>query len=213
MRHLPTALVPKSRSWLHSLILGLVGVCLLGCQSTATAGADEADAPRPAAKGVYLRFNVHVLDRGTEGRHQYLAAYYGMVDPGEGHRIIPVNTEIVWGKQTPRYFYFRVAGESDQVMFQFHPPRVGMTVDEYKKLLTAPKPRPLDNLSAVDMKGIGHGKALEGMSREGVRMALGYPSPHGTPSLDADKYVYWKNRRSTVTIEFGADGKVTKISP
>jgi len=49
------------------------------------------------------------------------------------------------------------------------------------------------------------------MTKEGVRIALGYPAVHKTPSLDGNSWTYWKNRFATTVVEFGNDGKVISI--
>jgi hypothetical protein len=41
--------------------------------------------------------------------------------------------------------------------------------------------------------------------------ALGYPSPHQTPSLEGAVYTYWKNRFGKLIVEFNAEGKVINI--
>ncbi len=37
--------------------------------------------------------------------------------------------------------------------------------------------------------------------------AMGYPPPHETPSLDADRWVYWTNRFNRMAVLFW-DGRV-----
>jgi outer membrane protein assembly factor BamE (lipoprotein component of BamABCDE complex) len=49
------------------------------------------------------------------------------------------------------------------------------------------------------------------MTKDGVRIALGYPAAHQTPSLNENTWVYWTNRFKSFKIEFDANGKVTKI--
>ena len=65
----------------------------------------------------------------------------------------------------------------------------------------------------IDQKGVQDGKAFIGMSKEGVRMALGYPAPHRTPSLDSSTWIYWRNRWKTRAVEFGIDQQAKNIIP
>ncbi|MCG6971397.1 MAG: outer membrane protein assembly factor BamE, partial [Gammaproteobacteria bacterium] len=66
-------------------------------------------------------------------------------------------------------------------------------------------------LSAKDQEGISQGKALVGMSKQGVIYAIGYPPLGATPSTDATTWKYWFNRFNTFTVTFGADGIVTQV--
>jgi eukaryotic-like serine/threonine-protein kinase len=65
-------------------------------------------------------------------------------------------------------------------------------------------------LSAVDQQGIRAGRALPGMTKEGVILAIGYPPPHRTPSLQGDAWRYWVSRSATVVVQF-KDGRVARI--
>jgi hypothetical protein len=68
----------------------------------------------------------------------------------------------------------------------------------------------LANLSEIDRKGIKNGEVYEGMSRQGVIYAIGYPPSHETPKLELDTWKYWKNRFDTMNVHFEGD-KVSSI--
>ncbi len=88
---------------------------------------------------------------------------------------------------------------------------MGMSAEQYISLITSSKKVNLSELSETDQKGINSGKALVGMSKKGVRIALGYPAAHRTPSLKNNSWIYWRNRFKTKVIEFDTEGKVKKI--
>ena len=44
------------------------------------------------------------------------------------------------------------------------------------------------------------------MTKNGVRIALGYPAAHRTPSLENNSWIYWHNRFGTKVIEFDRKG-------
>lgn len=62
-------------------------------------------------------------------------------------------------------------------------------------------------LSAIDQRGIKLGKALPGMTKQGVIYAIGYPPSHRTPTLEGDQWVYWRSKVVTDRVVF-ADGIV-----
>lgn len=66
-------------------------------------------------------------------------------------------------------------------------------------------------LSEIDRQGIQQGRALVGMSKQGVIYAIGYPPLGGTPSTDLPNWKYWFNRFNTFAVIFGTDGKVTQV--
>lgn len=49
------------------------------------------------------------------------------------------------------------------------------------------------------------------LSKKGVKMALGYPAKHRTPSLDDNTWTYWRDRYRTTVIIFNSKGKVKEI--
>ncbi len=65
-------------------------------------------------------------------------------------------------------------------------------------------------LSALDRQGIREGKALIGMSKDGVILAIGYPPEHKTPSLDGDAWRYWTSRFGQMVVNF-QNGHVVSI--
>jgi hypothetical protein len=67
-----------------------------------------------------------------------------------------------------------------------------------------------DALGSVDRQGILEGRALPGMTKDGVILAIGYPPDHATPSLESNLWKYWRNRFATRLVTFER-GKVEKI--
>ncbi|MDH4100528.1 MAG: hypothetical protein OEV28_08125 [Nitrospirota bacterium] len=172
-------------------------------------GAQSAFADRPV---VYTRYNIHVWDKVTkDGGHEYHASYANYTDPGTGHFVIPAGSTItvLWVRND---FKFRVESDKKEVDFEFHSSRMGMSVEQYIEKITSPTPVTFDKLSELDSKGIAEGKALVGMSKEGVMTALGYPATHRTPTLDSPAWVYWTNRFKSIAVTFDKDGKVVKGS-
>lgn len=161
---------------------------------------------------LYTKYNIHTQHKVSRfGKHVYRASYAGYVDPGEGHVIIPAGSKITVLKTNRKLFRFQVEKDSKVVDFQYHQPRMGMGVDEYIEKITSSKPVVLPRLSKKDKKGIAAGKALVGMSRPGVMVALGYPPTHRTPSLDASSWIYWANRFRTIGVDFDSKGRVKAI--
>ena len=166
-------------------------------------------APVFAADEVlYNKYNIHTQSKdGKKAK----ASYANYVGPYEGHVIVPPGTKMVITKKSSRGFTFTYDAGQKKVVYEFHTSRMGMSIDAYLEKITSAKPTALKGLSKLDRKGVSKGKALVGMSREGVMAALGYPATHRTPSLEATSWVYWKNRFATLGVDFDDSGKVKGI--
>lgn len=156
----------------------------------------------------YAKVNIHTQSKNGK---TFKASYANYTNPGAGHVVIPAGTEILVVDKSRKSFTFKFDGGTKKVVYEFHEPRMGMSLDEYIDKISSLKPVSLDGLSAQDRKGVDDGRAYPGMSREGVMIALGYPAAHRTPSLDATTWIYWTNRFGTVAVDFDADGLVSAV--
>ena len=160
---------------------------------------------------VYLKYNVHAYQKGSG----YNSSYANWTNPGPGHALFPVNTAVRVSSfsrwRAGRGFFLTAVDEGKKISYEFHKQRMGMSIDEYIKLITSPKQVSLKGLSKKDREGIRLGKAMVGMTKKGVMMALGYPACHKTPSLEDGIYIYWQSRFKTLAVEFDSKGKVIRI--
>jgi hypothetical protein len=164
-----------------------------------------------AGEIVYLKYNVHAFQKGSG----YNSSYANWTNPGPGHVLFPVNTAVRVSSfsrwRAGRGFFLTTVDDGKKISYEFHKKRMGMSIDEYVKLITSPKKVSLERFSKKDREGIRLGKARVGMTKEGVMMALGYPACHKTPSLEDGVYVYWQSRFKTLAVEFDSKGKVIRI--
>ncbi len=163
-----------------------------------------------AEEPLYLKNNIHTQYSSKDIK----ASYANWTDPGAGHTIIPVNTPVIFNKGghiRGSIFTILLQDSGKTVLFEFDKKRMAMEPEEYWKLIASPSKVDLNALSEIDQKGIREGKASIGMTKDGVRMALGYPAAHMTPSLNENRWIYWTNRFKNFTVEFGPDGKVVAI--
>lgn len=155
----------------------------------------------------YTKVNIHTQMKESGVSN---ASYANYTNPGAGHVIIPAGTQIVITRKSRKKFIFTYA-DGKRVNFEFHQPRMGMSIDEYLDKISSPEPVSFSGLSKKDKQGVAEGKALVGMSRKGVMTALGYPAAHKTPSLESSTWIYWGNRFRTVGVDFDDKGKVVKV--
>ena len=183
-----------------------LGLVVFGCGGKAPL-VDESGAPLT----VYLKNNIHYQDRlDRAGKTVSKASYANYTDPGEGHAILPVNTAVTIGDWRRGVTIKRIS-DGKLIHFEYNQQNMGMDVRSYLDLITSPFPVSMEGLSDKDIEGIKEGKAANGMTKQGVRMALGYPAVHRTPSLDDNVWTYWKNRWDMRIVEFNPDGQVVAV--
>jgi len=196
------------------LILASLFFGLQGCRSsssTASTAPQEPSKPQepPKVKQLYLKNNVHTQ---IQNNKTYRANYENWTNPGTGHVIFPVNTvvEIDYGRSG---FYIIDKKANKKIDYEYNDKGMdGMSMEDYvNKVLTSTESVSLRSLSDIDRKGINDGKAYVGMSKDGVRIALGYPAVNRTPSLKSGTWVYAKSRWTSTVITFDDKGRVKGI--
>ncbi len=105
-------------------------------------------------------------------------------------------------------------GTSHRIIFMERHAKKGTTVwDFFKQYFSEKDPTAeggaFRSLPADEQKSVMAGEITEGMSKAAVLMAYGYPPSHKTPSLTADRWIYWENRFKTKIVNF-SDGKVVE---
>ncbi len=202
---------------LLALLLGSILVACSSCETDEVSTTATDDSPKVAMDGpskvaakadssVYSRYNIHYYVRGTSN----IASYANYTDC-PGHNFLPYNTKLrvsPWGSG----FSLTAVDTGMRLLFEYKSANMqGMPEKEYISTITSPTPVDYAGLNAQDQEGIRAGKAIVGMTRQGVMIALGYPAKHRTPSTDLNTWVYWKGRFNVLTVNFGQDGKVVSV--
>ncbi len=160
-----------------------------------------------AATTVYNKYNIHTYDNGRDIR----ASYANWTDPGKGHGIIPPDTPMTIENWRNGFIIHTQNKPKKKIYFIYDEGRMRMPVSVYIQQITAPAPIALEGLAPLDLEGVKAGKAMVGMSKDGVLAALGYPAQHRTPTLQSNEWTYWKNRFTTLVVVFDNNGIVTAI--
>ncbi len=202
---------------LLALLLGSILVACSSCETDQVSTTAADDSPKSAVDGpskaaataeasVYSRYNIHYYVRGSSN----IASYANYTDC-PGHNFLPYNTKLrvgSWGSG----FSLTAVDTGMRILFEYKSANMqGMPEKEYISTITSPTPVDHDGLNAQDQEGIRAGRAIVGMTRQGVMIALGYPAKHRTPSTDLNTWVYWKGRFNVLTVNFGQDGKVASV--
>jgi hypothetical protein len=126
-------------------------------------------------------------------------------------QMIPVGTTIKVLEKSGRA-YKCISG--DGVEFTFVPTKhVRLPIEKAFALFVSkedPAPR-LAKLSESDRALVKQATVTKGMSKEAVKLSIGVPPSHKTPSLDSATWLYWKTKFDTFKVIF--DGGVVLAAP
>ncbi|MDD9178884.1 MULTISPECIES: hypothetical protein [Aliivibrio] len=124
--------------------------------------------------------------------------------------LIPVCTKVNIVNVQNKRLTFAIDGTDKQYAFDKH-----RSSPDFAKYLsnyfgTECNSSKIKKLSTVDQQGIKKGIVTKGMTKEGVKYAIGFPPEHKTPDLNGNEWLYWKNRFNTFKVEF-KNNKVSNI--
>ena len=203
----------RTKGWM-ALLLCFVAVVCCSCASdevsdtTGTAGDEgpQVVVDKPRDGSLCSRYNLHYYN--LKGLNH--ASYANYTDC-PGHAFLPYNTKFrvgSWG----RGFKLVAVDTGTEIYFEYRSANMNeMSTKEYLDLIMSPAPASYSGLSPADEQGIKAGRAMAGMTKQGVMIALGYPAKHRTPSTDLNTWLYWKGRYNMLAVEFDNSGKVTSL--
>jgi len=168
-------------------------------------GCEESIQRSARVDTYYLKYNLHYYLR-TRDRIASVANFIRCPN----HGFYPYNTAV----KVDTYrngFIFTIKETREVIYMECSKAHLGnKSRTEYLDLIVSPTAVNYTGISGVNQKGISEAKPYEGMSKQGILIALGYPAPGFTPSLDSDVWQYWYNRYLKCLIHF-EDEKVVKI--
>lgn len=123
---------------------------------------------------------------------------------------IPVNSQVEILDTSGKAIAFRVQETGQQVTLVNIAKYTKLSIDEIYDRYFGSQPVSLSEFSKLERDAIEEGGIAEGMSKEAVLVARGYPPAHETPSLDRDSWRFWQSRFDTIEVRF-EDGKVSDI--
>ncbi len=182
---------------------------IAGCNSTsapssaAQAATNEAGITEGAT--VYTLVNLHA-DAANNRLH---AMNYQLP------KLIPICSEFVIDDIDAKVIELSYKGMKYDYLWDKYTRKAGQSLTEnfalfFGKSCDEAKAK-VNTLSELDQKGIKRGKAIVGMSREGILLAMGRPPIHATPDLEGELWTYWVNRWARNVLEFDEAGKLKHI--
>ncbi len=122
---------------------------------------------------------------------------------------IPVCTQVTIDVVSDRQIRFRNAQTGQRHTYIMHR-SARAPMDQHLSRYFGTACPDVSRLSSEDQSGIQQGSVYQGMTKQGVILALGYPPEHRTPSLEQDVWRYWSTRNRSFEVYF-SNGIVTGI--
>ncbi len=124
--------------------------------------------------------------------------------------LVPVNTEVRLLEVTAKSITVMLIKQEKELVVVNGVKYTGDDIYQSFTKLFSKKQVNLNKFSSLERKNIGLGKAVKGMKKAAVLVAIGYPPITRTPTIEADEWVYWKNRFNTFIVHF-SNGQVSRI--
>jgi hypothetical protein len=187
---------------LAALLFLLATLGNMSCSSPSLGVALRLAFFRQIRGDVYLKHNLHYR---TRRRGSYKVANIDHYLTAGNGIFLPYNTKVSIGRDKEG-FKLKIVKTGDVILVHAPKRYLGLTtLEEYLDLILSPEPMDYTDLPEIDKKGILSGQPREGMSKKGIMIALGYPAPAFTQSLEADIWHYWNNRFSKCEVYFKDD--------
>jgi hypothetical protein len=123
---------------------------------------------------------------------------------------IPVNTPVKLLTITSKTIEVEVNNSSQKLLVKNVEKHTGDGIYRAFDKLFAKKKINLSKFTALERSHIESGTIANGMSKDAVIVAIGYPPITETPNLDSNLWVYWSARFNKFNVHF-KNGKVSKI--
>jgi hypothetical protein len=123
---------------------------------------------------------------------------------------IPVNTPVKLLNITSKAIEVEVNNSSQKLLVKNVEKHTGDDVYRAFDKLFARKKVNLSKFTALERSHIESGTVANGMRKDAVIVAIGYPPITETPNLDGNTWVYWSGRYNKFNVHF-KDGKVSGI--
>jgi hypothetical protein len=127
--------------------------------------------------------------------------------------LIPVCSEVTITEVHNKKLAFLYQGTEFELEYDSFSKNAGISFQKAAQTFLGPAcdKAKMQSLGKIDQDGIRNGRPHVGMTREGVLFAMGRPPYHVNMNLEADEWMYWRNRYGKLAVAFGDDGTVSNI--
>ncbi len=186
----------------------LVAAAMTACSSTSSQNSASQSALQTNANfvegGVVVALvNIHA----DHANNRLYALNYQM------SKLLPMCSQFVIEDIGSKEIQISYQGKVYSYLWDKHTRSAGQSLEQNFNLFFGDKcaSEKVKQLSSLDQKGIAKGQPLLGMSKEGIKYAMGIPPVHATFSLEESNWTYWVNKWARNVLEFDENGKLKHI--
>lgn len=181
--------------------LALTALALLGTLALPACGGGAHYVVDSGGGPVYLLTNLHPDRRGIVYSVNYTA-------PPQS-QLLPMCTPVRIDRVHPREVRFTDLNTNRRYRYVMHR-STRLPVDQHIQRYFGGACADLSTMSPEDQAGIQQGQIYQGMTKQGVILAVGFPPEHRTPTLEGDVWRYWRNKVNGFEVYF-TNGVVSGI--
>lgn len=185
------------------IALGILG--LTACSSTPSVLNDQLGVNMLQAEKVYNIVNLHP----DEAKARLYSVNYQLAG------FLPRCTEVKITELSEKAMIFTVPSrENKKYTYLWHRKATpeGLNAHLKKFFASSCDDKNVKKMSAKDQAGIKSGQPALGMTREGIKLAMGLPPSHVNFDIDSAKeWLYWRHKFAKRAIVFDDKGIVIKI--
>jgi len=184
----------------------IMSVGMSACTSTTESSSGEAQTNVPdlvEGHTVVALVNIHA----DHANNRLYALNYQM------KKLIPMCSQFVIEDIGDKEIEISHRGTTYNYLWDKHTRKAGQSLKQNFNTFFGEKcdSDKVKQLSTIDQEGIKKGRPIVGMTKEGVKFAMGLPPIHATPSIDSNRWTYWINKWAKNMIEFDDNGKLKTI--
>ena len=187
----------QMKQWLAAVIVAGMTFVMGGCGGASPQAAEAIQS----GKAMYTQVGMW-YEQNRKGLNQVIGTNYNV------GIFIPANTKVTMLRTVRNGVVVDVKGVEVQVLNVSK--YTGLGDGAFVDRTLGATPVDLGRFSKSEREAIKKGTIVKGMSKDAVVLSRGYPPSHATPSLETDRWRYWKNRWATMYVNF-QNGKVSGI--
>lgn len=178
---------------MHRLFLAIAALTLFVLPSCHGAPRLHKDFGQGAYYTRYSLFEERGLHRTTNYRRGTL---------------VPINTQVTLLDAGRDRFKVRVESSGRNLVIENDRRHTDDSLEQAFDRVLSPQPIDLSAFPPEQQQAIQEGKAIVGMAKDAVLLAMGPPPESGTPSRDSNQWRYWDTRMTSFVVTFDANGMV-----
>ncbi len=186
-----------------SVLLVFFALVICWKDSYAQSFYESEDVQELIKRGALVReyYTTHTI---YTDRQVFLPANYHTGD------VLVLNSLVRIDRLTPDSIQFHPVNSSEKFFIFYEKKYSELSFLKFFQRYFSELPTSLEGFSQMETDNIMHGTIEEGMSKDAVILAYGYPPVTKTPYLEMDTWRYWIHRWKSINVHF-QNGKVSSV--